>query len=259
MLRSLIANDLTGWRIALAIEPSPMAGEVARMAAGVLAGRDSDIRINDAVLGIAENGFRSIERVFAGGAELNLYLEEDMLVAPDATQLAAWYFANHKADWLCLNLIGGGCASAGLMSNPDYPDMLHLGRTFNSLGFAIRREEWDRHMRAAWRKEAEPVVKFDGALTGGWDWAVSSMLMSSPNLRTVQPVLARATHTGRRGGQHCTADFHDEAFAELPVFAGSPSAMTYRLVPQELLPSVVRRHARLWLEMTWAWKALAQR
>jgi hypothetical protein len=254
-----MANDLTGWRIALAIEPSPMAGDVARMAAGILADRDNTITINDSLLGIAENGFRSIERVFAEGAQINLYLEEDMLLAPDATRLAAWYFANHKADWLCLNLIGGGCASAGLISNPDYPDMLLLGRTFNSLGFAVRREEWEHHMRAAWKKEAEPVVKFDGALTGGWDWAVSAMLMKNPSLHTVQPVLARATHTGRRGGQHCTTAFHDEAFAELPLFTGSPVATTYRLVPHELLPSVVRRHARLWLEMTWAWNALAQR
>lgn len=236
-----------------------MADEVARMAAGLLHGHDCTITINESLLGIAENGFQAMERAFADGARYALYLEEDMLVSPDATQLAAWYFANHEPDWLCLNLLGGGCSSAGFMSNPDHPDLLFRGRTFNSLGFAVRREEWEQHMRAAWRKEAEPVVKFDGVPTGGWDWAVSSMLMSSPDLSTIQPVLARATHTGRRGGQHCTAAFHDDAFEDLPVFTGSPSPMQYRLVQHKFLPSVVRRHARLWLEMTWAWNALARR
>lgn len=258
MLRTLVANDVHGWRILLAIEPSPFADENMRVAAKVLHGLDHEATINEVRLGIKENPFRLIERAFTGGSALNLCLEEDLLLSPDAVELSLWYDVHHRPEWLCLNLIAGGCASSGLLSNPDYPDLLFAGHTFNSLGFAVRREEWERCMRGAWMDEPARVVQFDGAPTGGWDWSVFTMLMNNPHLRTVQPVLARATHNGRVGGEHCTAQFHDAAFGGLSIYAGAAERPSYRVVPYGLLPAVVRRHAFLWFEMTRALSAMAR-
>ena len=108
---------------------------------------------------------------------------------------------------------------------------------------------------------AEParIVKFDGALTGGWDWSIFTMLMNNPNLRTLQPALARSTHNGRLGGEYCTPEFHDAAFAGLPIYCGAVETRSYRVEPLGVLPTVVRRHALLWYEMTRALNALAQR
>jgi hypothetical protein len=259
MLKTLVANDLVGWRILVGIEPSSVSHEIESAARKLLRGYDFDITINESRRGIKENSFQLIERAFGTGAQFVLYLEEDLLLSPDATKLALWYQANHRPEWLCLSLLAGGCASTGLLSNPDYPDLLFAGHTFNSLGFAVGRTEWERHMRDAWITEPARVVKFDGALTGGWDWSIFSMLLNNPQLRTLQPVLARSTHNGRLDGEHCTPQFHDAAFAGLPIYAGPAALRCYRPEPLDLLPSAVRRHARLWYEMTRALKALAER
>ena len=141
MLGSLLANDLAGWRILIQVEPSPVAEDFAAITTELLAGHDHELVFNASRLGIDENPLRLIERAFAEGSELNLYLEEDLLLAPDVTRLASWFEQNHRPDWLCLSLISGGCASAGLLSNADYPALLFAGRNFNSLGFAVRRAE----------------------------------------------------------------------------------------------------------------------
>jgi hypothetical protein len=256
MLETLLANELSGWRILIQIDASPVADDMARMAESLLDGHDRDIAINSSRLGVRENPYRLLERVFAEGSALNLYLEEDLLLSPDATRLASWYETNHCPEWLCLNLIAGGCASAGLLSNPDFPTLLFTGPTFNSLGFAVRRQEWQRLMAPAWMRDREGVVKFDGKATGGWDWQIFSLLLEDPHLRTLQPVLARSVHNGRLAGEHCTPRFHDLAFAGLPIYQGAAAA-DYRLVAAAELPSVVRRHAFLWAEMSSALRALA--
>jgi hypothetical protein len=258
LLKTLAANDLAGWRVLIGIEPSPMADDNLAAAAKHLQGCNWDATINQERLGIKENPLRLMERAFAEGSQLNLYLEEDLLVSPDATKLALWYDANHRPEWLCLSLVAGGCASAGLLSNADYPDMLFAGHTFNSLGFAVRREEWQRYMREAWINEPARIAQFDGAPTGGWDWSIFALLMSSAQLRTLQPVLARSTHNGRLGGEHCSPEFHDDAFLGLPIYQGAADARTYRVEPLGLLPNAVRRHVLLWFEMTRALHALAR-
>jgi hypothetical protein len=259
MLRTLTANALTGWRILIGIEPSPFTKENLSVITRMLRGCDYQASVNDVVLGIKQNPFQLIERAFAAGSELNLYLEEDLLLSPDATGLSLWYQANHRPEWLCLNLIAGGCASAGLISNPDHPNLLFAGHAFNSLGFSVRRAEWERYMRDAWITEPARIAQFDGALTGGWDWSVFAMLMREERLRTLQPVLARSTHNGRLAGEYCTPQFHDAAFADLPIYDGVAGPLAYRVELLELLPTVVRRHAQLWYEMTCALKALAER
>ena len=258
MLKTLTANDLSGWRVMIAIEPSPAAREIESIADELLAGCDTDVMINEVRLGIRDNPFRLIERAFVKGAELLLYLEEDLLLSPDVTRLALWYEEHHRPEWLCLNLLAGGCASTGFLSNPDHSDLLFSGHSFNSLGFAVRRSEWERYMRAAWIDEPDCVVKFDGVPTGGWDWSVFAMLMNNPHLRTLQPVLARSIHNGRLSGEHCAPQFHDAAFAGLPLYPGEAEAPAYRVEIIDLLPTTVRRHARLWYEMTCALNALAK-
>jgi hypothetical protein len=259
MLESLLANDLTGWRILIQIDPSPVDQDIVGIATSLLGGHHLHVSVNQVRLGVRENPFRLLGRAFEEGSAFNLYLEEDLLLAPDATRLALWYEANHRPEWLCLNLIAGGCASAGLLSNPDYPAQLFSGTTFNSLGFAVRREEWVRLMAPAWMTERRDIVKFDGVPTGGWDWQIYALMMDDSRLRTLQPTLARASHAGRLAGEYCTPAFHDDAFHALPVHDGARTEFEYQFLSTVELPSVIRHHANLWQEMTAALRALAQR
>jgi hypothetical protein len=259
MLETLLANDLAGWRIVVQIDPSPVADDIAQIANSMLHAHDPDVIVNPVRLGVRENPYRLLERVFHDGSTLNLYVEEDLLLAPDATKLALWYEAHHQSDWLCLNLIAGGCASSGLLSNADYPSLLLRGATFNSLGFAVRREEWQRFMAPEWMKERQDIVKYDGLPTGGWDWQIYALMLDHAHLRTIQPALARATHNGRLAGEFCEPWFHDSAFEGLPVYHGAAAVSEFHLPLSAELPSSVRRHLALWNEMSAALRALSQR
>jgi hypothetical protein len=252
-LASLAANDLDGWRIVIRIEPSDAAPEFAAIAASMLRGRDCSLTVNARVLGVRDNPLGAIDQAFAEGSTLNLCLEEDLLLAPDATALAAWYARHHQPGWLCLNLMAGPCGSTGPLSDRRHPDALFVAKAFNSLGFAVRGEEWHAHMRAAWLRRQTVLATPDGGRPKGWDWSIYA-LVATGELATVQPVLARATHTGRTDGTFCPPEFHDRAFTDLPIATG---AADYRLVELGDLPHEVRSHIHVMDELSAARRAIA--
>jgi len=247
---TLLANDLSGYTIAVAIEPSERTREVLALCQVRLSGRDHRIVVNDAVLGVRANPYHLLRRVFEDGSAFNLYLEEDLEIAPDTTRLAEWYVANHRPEWLCLNLLAGPCGSAAMLSDPGHPDELVAARTFNSLGFAVRREEWHRHLEPIWMggmprsaTRAPPRMQ-----QWGWDWSIHGYLAQHRDkLVSIQPILARATHTGRLGTS-VTPEFHDQAFAGLPLADGT--ATGYALTGHAALPHRVRSLLNAQAELT---------
>jgi hypothetical protein len=251
LLVSLLRNDLRGFRILVAAEPCEQTPAILDVCRSYLSGLDHDIHVNDAVLGIRENPRRLLAKTFEGGSDYNIYLEEDLEVAPDLVRMAEWYFANHRPAWLCLNLIAGPCGSAGLLSDPRYPGQLFTSRTFNSLGFVVRRPEWFAFMAGPWQGRPVPAGP-DGRrahwqLHHGWDWSIYEMLATQDGLVSVQPVLARATHTGREG-TWSTPDFHDRAFGDLPISTGYDGP--FELLPPERLDRQVRSLVVLHDEIT---------
>jgi len=247
-LSMLAANPLGGWRVFVRIEPTAQSALFVAAVEELLCGEDFLVEVNPERLGVQRNPFCAIEAAFAWGSTLNLHLEEDFCLAPDATAMALWFARHHRPHWLLLSLLAGPCASAGLLSNPGYPEQLFEARTFNSLGFAVRREEWYRYLRGVWLGSDTRMTGY-GAMRQrwGWDWAVYGLLAATPALRSVQPVLARASHTGRIG-THSTAQFHDEAFGRLPINARRD--LDYRLVSPLELPYEVASHIRQMDERT---------
>jgi hypothetical protein len=251
MLQSLVANDLAGWRIVIRVDPTEHSDDFRAIAEVLLTGVEYDLKVNPHVTGINLNPFLAVESAFAAGSKLNLYLEEDFVVAPDATALALWYEREHKPGWLCLSLLAGPCGSAGFLSNERYPDLLFAGPTFNSIGFVMRREEWHAHARTAWlgdQRSASREFHADWRHNWCWDWSVYGLSAANPTLRVIQPVLARATHTGRVGGVYASPEFHDRAFVGLPINARRH--IDYRLTEVDQLPHEVRAHVTLHEELT---------
>ena len=213
LLKSLAANDLRGWQIFIQLEPSEYSEAYCAAAAEILSGVPLSITVNPERLGVRMNPYSLLSRVFEEKVDFVLYLEEDLLLAPDATALAEWYGANHRSEWMCLSLLSGGCGSKGFISEPNHPELLFAGKSFNSLGFAFRRDEWERHIRPAWLSD-EIVYTCYGQGRGSWDWSVYQHVIMTDGLYTLQPAAARATHTGRCG-MYCQPEFHDAAFAGL--------------------------------------------
>jgi hypothetical protein len=245
LLTSLIRNDLTGWKIFIQVEPTPMAEDYLQVAARVLKGGDYDIVVNPSLLGVTQNPYALMDKVFSRhNSSLNIYLEEDMVVAPDVTRLALWYAERHRSEWLCLSLLSAGCGGLGFLSYPEHADLFFPSKAFNSLGFVVRREEWEAHIRRVWTRNDPADCRLDGGIAGGWDYAVYHHLLGQENLYALQSVAARALHTGREGGVNCKPEWHDLAFdgAVLP----AAKDLTYRHVALADLPPQVRRHALLW-------------
>jgi len=242
LLRSLVCNDLRGWRVEIQLEPSGHVTTLRDIASSVLGARDHAIHVNETRLGIARNSFTLLQRLFAKNSELNIYLEEDMVVAPDICALALWYLQNHSPHWFCLSLMSGFCGSAGFLSDINHPDLVFEARAFNSLGFVQRRQEWEQLAAPHWMAPADDLITIDRRRISGWDWSIAAMLARAPLLRALHPVAARARHTGREGGVHCSAEFHDLAFARLPL-SDARGPLAYRLVDPTDLPSPARGHA----------------
>lgn len=104
LLESLAMNDLQGWVMQVQLEPSGLVDQY-RAAASELSGATPvQIAVNPKQLGIRLNPYDLLNRVFQAGADLVLYLEEDLQLAPDATALAQWYAENHRREWTAVRL-----------------------------------------------------------------------------------------------------------------------------------------------------------
>lgn len=248
MLASLRTNDLAGWRVVIAID-GDRGQEFAEIARAELQGVDYELTANGAVLGILLNPYRLLSRVFDAGSVLNLYLEEDFVVSPDATRLALWYHRHHRLGWACLNMVSGPCGSTGPLSNPDYPDLLFEAHTFNSLGFVVRRAEWHAIFRPVWMGSDRPPPEQAAAgwrTHWGWDWSVYGAIADG-DLVSLQPALARVTHTGATG-TYAEPEFHHRAFGGMAI--NRAEHVDYRVVDAAALPHVLRSHLNLHDETT---------
>src|SRR5690606_22836837 len=178
----------------------------------------------------------------ADGSALNLHIEEDLLLAADATSMALWYQRNHQPHWLALGLLAGPCGWSSMLSNRSFPSQLVETHVINSLGIAFRKEEWLAEIRPAWTEPATPLLEESHGqwrTHWGWDWSIYGALLAKPGLRTVAPLLARATHNGPIG-QYSTPHFHDRAFRGLPLH--DENTAEYHVVDPDMLPFEVRSH-----------------
>ncbi|MCW8842613.1 MAG: hypothetical protein OQK00_04275 [Rhodobacteraceae bacterium] len=243
MLQSLVACGLEGWHVFIALEPSPQQADFTEIAASLLPPESYTITVNPNRLGVRENPRQAITRAFRAGSELNLCLEEDFRLAPDALLMAKWYQENHKPHWMGLNLLAGLCGSAGNLSAPALPKVLFETRCFNSIGVAFTRSDWDR-VSHCFRPRSWRFLRRRNLFDEGWDWALFAYLLLSEDLRMVQPLAARCTHTGTHG-THCTPDFQARAFDRLPLSDWTPDSATppgYELTDIDALPYEISAH-----------------
>ena len=257
LLKSLAANDLRGWQIFVQLEPSEYSEAYCAAAAEILSGVPLSITVNPERLGVRINPYSLLSRVFEEKADFVLYLEEDLLLAPDATALAQWYATNHRSEWMCLSLLSGGCGSKGFISEPNHPELLFAGKSFNSLGFAFRRNEWEQHIRPAWLSD-QIVYTCYGQGNGSWDWSVYLHVIMTEGLYTLQPAAARATHTGRYG-MYCGPEFHDAAFTGLDLAEGLATDRSYHVLTPDSMPPHLRRQVSLWDQVNSAFRFLNER
>jgi hypothetical protein len=164
-----------------------------------------------------------MSRAFDAGSIMNVYLEEDVVVAPDILRMANWYLTTQdETKWLSLNLLNYN-------SSPSDALGLIPSKQFNALGLVIRVHAWRTWFKNYWLDDS--VVKRvygEHPHRAGWDWSMNAVL-EEQNLRTLTPVLSRSNHIGREDGVHASPEFHDRTFGNL-VVAGKLHEGNYYIV-----------------------------
>jgi hypothetical protein len=242
MLATLVYNKLEGWHVHIAVEPAGHERDFMAIALKYLSPDQFTLTVNSSILGIRKNPHELLNRVFQQGSDLNVYLEEDLVVSPDILAMALWYQAHHRDHWLLLNLLAGPCGVKSYLSNMNYPDTLFETRTFNSLGFVMRAQEWNSLPKGLWMGERRlnwQEFWQQGLDDWGWDWSISTYVAKHPRYVCVQPVFARANHNGPVG-TYSNQNFYLQAFARLPI--SKVADVDYKLSPSMLLPHEVYSH-----------------
>lgn len=205
MVDSLRRNNLTDYSLFIGVEPDESAVVAFCKSMDFM---PTQLTINATRLGVKLNPLATISRAFEAGSDLNVHLEDDIILSPDALDLANWYCSLADKDWLCLDLFN-------YHSDPSSPNVVEESDHFAPLGWVTRRNSWEKHFAPNWMADKR-----------GWDFSVNK-LISDGNKKVLMPKLSRSNHIGREGGVHCSQDFHDRVFSRVSISDGS--ARDYRL------------------------------
>jgi glycosyltransferase involved in cell wall biosynthesis len=156
--------------------------------------------------GCIMNTFKLMEQAFEReGTDWNVYLEDDLLLSPDAFNLVEWYIA-HAGEIKATKGtqdIGAYCLCR-LRESGD-PEKVYLSRAFVGWGFLMDARQWQIYAKPAWCS-AKRLWGYDRM----WDNSVADYIRTcGATVFNAFPELSRITNTGRVG-THFTAQKYDQ-------------------------------------------------
>ena len=158
--------------------------------------------------GARDNMFHVLSSAFGmGKSDFNLHLEDDFLLAPDAVNLANWYYENFKDKTLSY-------ISYGLFGfDPRGDDYTALEEVphFEGLGWCTFKEGWEACYSKCWYDDTLARKYFNAY---GWDWAVQAYFKEYGG-KSLRPLINRTQHNGRMDGTCCTVAHHDKHYIPL--------------------------------------------
>lgn len=149
MLETLKANNTEGWTLVVSqdgynVKCQEQVNQIDWM----------DVSYFDALngLGLTLNTFLAPSLAFAAGSDFNLYLEDDLLLSPDALDLCNWYaeyVAERTSDFYDSRNVGLTFWRA--YGETDYPELASpTGQGGHGNGFACTRYQWETFWRKEW-------------------------------------------------------------------------------------------------------------
>jgi hypothetical protein len=161
------------------------------------------VTVNQERLGVLKNPFELLKRTFDTGVDGVLYLEDDVILSPDAVRLASWYFQQPTTNnYICLNLYNHDSVAGA------DPKAVFGGEKFSALGIGITRHQWKTHFEPNWENDKR-----------GWDFSITALLASG--MKVLQPRYSRSHHIGRERGVHYRAAMHDKFYVNNALWTGS--------------------------------------
>lgn len=157
--------------------------------------------------GARANMFNALNSAFEAGSDFNLHLEDDFLLAPDAVDLANWYYENFKDNPLAYMSYG----MFGFNPRGDDYTLLEEVPFFEGLGWCVFKEGWETCYKRSWFDDTLARKYFTGY---GWDWAVQGFFKEY-GCKALRPLINRTQHNGRVDGTCCTVAHHDRHYTPL--------------------------------------------
>lgn len=209
-LESLVANKhLDKFTLHFGVEP--VNPEVLKVCQSVTF-MDTHVHANAVQLGVRENPYQLLKRTFGMGYDAVLYLEDDVILSPDAVDLALHYaHSEAAAKHRCLCLYNTDSRPDG---DASVIEVGHPTVKFASLGFFTTLAHWTGFFDAAWHASKK-----------GWDWSITE---AGANNTLARPAVSRSRHIGRFGGTHYVAEHHDQLYVDKPFWQGQAPA-EYRI------------------------------
>lgn len=157
---------------------------------------------------VAEAELLALSRAFEEhGSELNLSIEDDAILTPDAALLADWFWECHggpASEYLLMAMcnhrdFGRGENPGGVPNDPSYvAESAHIAAPF---AWCMSKWQWP-FVRDSWNcKKVNP---------SGWDWSLS-YAMRLARKRALHPILSRCQNIGREGGVHEYPEWFDKS------------------------------------------------
>jgi len=189
-LGSLKANRTEGYRLFVLAEPGcPAVREVIRSVDFM----PVCFQVNEERLGLQKNVARCVRWAMGEGSEFNVYLEDDVILAPDALDMAEWFRErNRDAEYACLSLLS---FDGGL----HRPDQVLETQDIQPWGLCWTDLSWQRYVSHgfSFRWPIEQGVQW----SEGWDFWLGFYLRMCGH-KNLRPACSRAKHVGYNDGTH---------------------------------------------------------
>jgi hypothetical protein len=191
VIEALRANNTEGYRLLIAAEEREAATVAECLKVDFM---PVQIFYNFSHLGIKWTAKRIYDIAFHLSSEFNVAIEDDIPLAPDALDLANWFFEHpRRSDYFTLNLFNGSRDFARPLDMVEMDAMCPWGYCFT---------------RKTYREFIEPNWMCDER---GWDFSMCE-IMRALRLKSLAPVLSRSRNIGRLGGTFCTPELYDRSF-----------------------------------------------
>jgi glycosyltransferase involved in cell wall biosynthesis len=188
VLDSFRKNRTDGYTLYVSLEPGfPEVLDVVRSIDWI----PVRLSINDRNLGLNDNIKKVLRWAMAEGSEFNIALEDDIVLAPDAFDLAEWFrVLPNRGEYACLGFLN-------YRSTLEEPLAVLETQDFRSWGYCFTREAWEKWFVPAleYVPRVLPTVPYQHL----WDFRTMFYFIEN-GARTLHPALSRSNHMGLDDG-----------------------------------------------------------
>lgn len=212
MLESLKRNNTDGWRIFVSMDHSlaclDLITEIDWIGVNVSCAQSR--------LGLSLNTFLAPSLAFSSGSDFNLYLEDDLILSPDALDLCNWYERESSDDpGVGMVLWRNNIATKDQCSLVD-----GLGQGGHGNGFVCTKNQWE----SFWRKEWFGY----GSEGPGRQWDLhTDVRLRELGLHVMSPIYPRSVQQKIDGTHGKSSD--ENPLMNVPIYDGPPVKEFYAI------------------------------